>query len=199
VLVPDGKHRAIPSVVAFQDGEWQVGRRAGNGAPKYYKTTIYDTPGMDGRSYDTPAIQEAMKSWPFPVVRRPEGELLIEVQEGWLLRRYRPYELSAKIMAKLRTMAEAAIGIPVTPAYWNDSQREDTKTAAKLVGLTVLRLVNTPIAAAIAYGFETPPRKRQTFLVFDFRRDALRSRVSVSVLRPCPGTLTWVDGFSTFA
>jgi L1 cell adhesion molecule like protein len=155
-LIPDNDRTTIPSIVALQDGEWQVGQLAMKKAAKHPRTTIFDTKRMLGCSYDMPAIQRAMKSWPFPVIRGANDEILIEIQEGDVTHRLHPYELSAKILMKLKKHAENALGQTVTeavitvPAYFNDSQREDTKKAAELAGLTVLRLVNEPTAGAIA-------------------------------------------------
>jgi molecular chaperone DnaK (HSP70) len=177
-VIPDCDMVAIPSIVAFQDGEWQVGRLAADRACKYPRTTVFDTKRMLGCSFDMPAIQAARKMWPFPVVRGPDGEILIEIQEGSRIRRYRPYELSAKILAKLKVVAARGMrtapenvteAVITVPAYFNDSQRADTKKAAEIAGLKVLGLLSEPAAGALAHGFRHgPAKKKKTVLVFDF-------------------------------
>jgi molecular chaperone DnaK (HSP70) len=173
-LIPDGDKIAIPSIVAFQDGEWQVGRLAADRAWKYPTTTVYDTKLMLGCSFDMPAIQAAKNSWPFPVVRGSDGKIVIEIQEGNQRCPYSPCQLSAKILTKLKELAESTMPDKVTdavisvPAYFNDSQRADTMEAATIAGLNVLRLLNEPSAGALAYGFEEDLAGKKTVLVFDF-------------------------------
>jgi L1 cell adhesion molecule like protein len=173
LLIPDGDRVGVPSVVAYQSGEWQVGKLAVARAPSFPNSTILDTKRMLGCSFDMPAIQYLRSSWPFQTQRSLIGEILICVQETDGMKQYRPYQISAKILAKLKQMAERAIGRSVTeaaitvPAYFSDAQREDTKRAAALAGLTVLRLVNEPSAGAIAYGYETQPQVKKTVIIFD--------------------------------
>jgi L1 cell adhesion molecule like protein len=172
-LVPDYGLIGVPSIVAFQNGEWQVGKRAQDYAWKYPKTTIYDLKRMFGYKYDHPTIQEFIRTWPFDVERGLKGEILIRIQEGAEVKLYRPCELSAKILEKLKKMAEGKLGEPVTeavitvPANFNDRQREETKEAAKLAGLKILRLMNEPCAGAITYAYERPPTQEQNVMVFD--------------------------------
>jgi molecular chaperone DnaK (HSP70) len=173
-LIPDNDRVAIPSVVAFHDGECHVGRLAVKYAARYSETTIFDTKRMLGCSMKMPAIQDAIPFWPFQVVPGENDEILIKITEGEKQTLYHPWEISAKILEKLKKMAEDRIGTPVTeaaisvPAYFTDAQREDTLKAARAAGLHSVRLVNEPSVGAIAYGFETQPTEARTVLVFDF-------------------------------
>jgi L1 cell adhesion molecule like protein len=173
-LVPDGAKYSIPSFVAYQKNRWEAGRVALTRAVQHPKTTVYDIKRMFGCSFNMSEIQRAIPSWQFPVVSGHNGEILIEIQEETGPRQYHPYELSAKILVKLKEMAAAEIGHSVTdavitvPANFNDAQREETRLAAKEAGLTVLRLANEPTAGAIAYGFQSQSTEAKTVVVFDF-------------------------------
>jgi molecular chaperone DnaK (HSP70) len=171
-LISDDGRIGVPSVVAYQFGEWIVGSVAVERAGRFPKTTIYDLKRFLGCSYDMRAIQEAIRRLPFPVFPGPNGEILIEIEETTGFRQYHPWELVAKIFAKLKRMAEAVLG-PVTkavisvPANFTRPQREDTTKAANLAGLTVLQLVNEPSAGAIAYQWKKQSEQQKTVLVFD--------------------------------
>jgi L1 cell adhesion molecule like protein len=199
-LIPDGDRVGIPSVVAFQDGEWQVGRIAVSRAARYPRTTFFDTKRMLGCSLTMPAIQEAMALWPFPVVSGPDGEILLEVAEGTKRTQYHPWQISAKILEKLKKMAEERLGQAVrdavisVPAHFSDAQREETRKAAREAGLNPLRLVNEPAVGAIAYGFETRPPELKTVLVFDFGGGTLD--ISVLTIQGKCYTVLAVDGDS---
>jgi L1 cell adhesion molecule like protein len=182
-LIEDGNFVGVPSILAFRNreskrgnGEWVVGRLAQECSWKDAKKKtkpIYDLKRMFGYSYDHPRIQEFIRTWPFEVERGPNGEILIRVEEGDEVKPYRPYELSAKILEKLKRMAEGRLGGSITdavitvPASFNDGQREETKKAAKLAGLNVLRLLNEPCAGAIAYAYELGADRKETVIVFD--------------------------------
>jgi L1 cell adhesion molecule like protein len=172
-LIRSGGHASIPSVVAFQGNKWEVGEDAADFAWRYPTTTIYDMKRMLGCSFDMPAIRAAMRSWPFRVSRGDAGEILIDIEESNRVHQYHPYELTAKILARLKQMAEATTGETVreavisVPACFGDSQREDMMKAATIAGLEAT-LVNAPAIGAIADEFNIEPGKKKTVLVFNF-------------------------------
>ncbi|MEA2593726.1 MAG: molecular chaperone DnaK, partial [Thermomicrobiales bacterium] len=150
--------RITPSVVAVnpKTGERLVGRLARRQAVTNPENTIYSIKRFMGRKFDDPVVQEAIKRVSYRVTRAPNGDVRV-VMGG---REYSPPEISAMILQKLRTDAEAKLGDQVTqavitvPAYFNDAQRQATKDAGQIAGLEVLRIVNEPTAAALAYGLD---------------------------------------------
>ncbi len=150
--------RITPSVVAVnpKTGERLVGRLAKRQAITNPENTIFSIKRFMGRKYDDPEVQEAIKRVPYRVTRAPNGDVRV-VMAG---REYSPPEISAMILQKLKTDAEAKLGEPVTqavitvPAYFNDAQRQATKDAGQIAGLEVLRIVNEPTAASLAYGLD---------------------------------------------
>src|SRR5687767_3267687 len=159
--------RTVPSVVAFtKSGERLVGQVAKRQAITNPKNTIFSIKHFMGRKYDE--VTDEMKMVPYEVERGPNGDVVIVV-EG---KRYSPPEISGMILQKLKQAAEDYLGEKVeravitVPAYFNDSQRQATKDAGRIAGLTVERLVNEPTAAALAYGLDK--KKDQTIAVYDF-------------------------------
>jgi molecular chaperone DnaK len=150
--------RTTPSVVAVnpKTGERLVGTLAKRQAITNPENTIFSIKRFMGRKFDDPVVQEAIKRVPFRVTRAPNGDVRV-VMGG---KEYSPPEISAMILQKLRADAEAKLGDRVTqavvtvPAYFNDTQRQATKDAGQIAGLDVLRLVNEPTAAAMAYGLD---------------------------------------------
>jgi len=147
--------RLTPSVVAFaKDGEILVGQVARRQAITNPENTVFSIKRFMGRRYEE--VQEEIKKVPYKVVKAPNGDVRIEIR-GKL---YSPPEISAVILRKLRNAAEAHLGEKVTqavitvPAYFNDSQRQATKDAGAIAGLEVLRIINEPTAAALAYGLD---------------------------------------------
>src|ERR1043166_436565 len=161
--------RITPSVVAFtESGErlaGQIARRQGITSPE---NTIFAIKRLIGRRFDDPEVQKAMKVLPYKIVRADNGDAWVEVRG----RRYSPAEISAFILQKMKQTAEDHLGEKVTdavvtvPAYFNDSQRQATKDAGKIAGLNVLRIINEPTAASLAYGLDKEGAD-QTILVFD--------------------------------
>src|SRR4051812_25931397 len=158
--------RTTPSVVAFtKDGQRLVGAPARRQQVTNPQSTIFSIKRVMGRKYDE--VSEEMKIVPYEVVQGPGGD--VRVKAG---KEYAPPEISAMILQKLKQDAEAYLGESLTdavitvPAYFNNAQREATKDAGKVAGLNVLRIINEPTAAALAYGLDKEGSD-QTILVFD--------------------------------
>jgi molecular chaperone DnaK len=162
--------RITPSVVAVnpKTGERLVGTLARRQAVTNPENTIYSIKRFMGRKFDDPIVQEAIKRVSYKVTRAPNGDVQV-VMGG---KTYSPPEISAMILQKLKTDAEARLGDKVTqavitvPAYFNDSQRQATKDAGQIAGLEVMRIVNEPTAAALAYGLDKTG-KDETIAVYD--------------------------------
>jgi molecular chaperone DnaK len=160
--------RLLPSVVGFnKNGERLVGQTAKRQAVINPENTIYSIKRFMGRHYDEVGVERGMV--PFQVIKGPAGDARVKIPVTG--REYSPQEISAMILTKLKTDAEAYLGEAITkavitvPAYFNDSQRQATKDAGKIAGLEVLRIINEPTAAALAYGLDK--KENETILVFD--------------------------------
>jgi molecular chaperone DnaK len=169
VVIPNAEgNRTTPSVVAFaKNGERLVGQTAKRQATINPDNTLYSVKRFIGRDFDDTTSEREIV--PFKVTKGPRGDVRINVPQT--AKDYAPQEISAMVLQKLKTDAEAYLGEPVTqavitvPAYFNDSQRQATKDAGKIAGLEVLRIINEPTAAALAYGLDK--KKDETILVFD--------------------------------
>ena len=160
--------RTTPSVVALtQNGDQLVGITAKNQAVTNPENTIYEIKRLMGLRYDSPAVKEIQKRVPYKIVAGDNGDAWVEM-DG---KKYAPSQISAMILAKLKKDAENYLGEKITdavitvPAYFNDSQRQATKDAGRIAGLNVLRIVNEPTAAALAYGLDKD--KDGTIVVYD--------------------------------
>jgi molecular chaperone DnaK len=167
ILTAEGS-RLCPSVVAFnKNNERLVGQTAKRQAVINPENTIYSIKRFIGRRFDE--VETERKMVPFQVVKGPTGDARVKVPQTG--REMSPQEISAMVLGKLKSDAEAYLGTPVTqavitvPAYFNDSQRQATKDAGKIAGLEVLRIINEPTAAALAYGLDK--KTNETILVFD--------------------------------
>ncbi|MCX6881555.1 MAG: molecular chaperone DnaK [Verrucomicrobia bacterium] len=165
----EGK-RTTPSVVAFsKTGERLVGDAAKRQAVTNPRNTVYSVKRFMGRKFDE--VQEELKRVPYKVVRAANGDAAVEVEIDGKPKQFTPPEISAMILAKLKSDAETRLGEPVTqavitvPAYFNDSQRQATKDAGKIAGLEVLRIINEPTAASLAYGLDK--KKDEEIAVYD--------------------------------
>lgn len=174
IIANDQGNRITPSMVSFTETERLVGDSARNVAISNPTNTIYDAKRLIGRKYDDPTVQADMKLWPFAVKPGDGGKPVIEVERGSSKLRLHPEEVSAMVLGKMKETAEAYLGQPVkkavitVPAYFNDSQRQATKDAGTIAGLDVLRIINEPTAAAIAYGLDkTGDGKEKNVLIFD--------------------------------
>src|SRR5690242_11947760 len=159
--------RTTPSVVAFtKSGERLVGQVAKRQAITNPENTVFSIKRFMGRRYDE--VNEEMKMVPYKVVRGDNGDARVEIQG----KKYSPPEISAMILTKLKEAAESYLGEKVTqavitvPAYFNDAQRQATKDAGKIAGLEVMRIINEPTAAALAYGLDK--KSDETIAVYDF-------------------------------
>jgi molecular chaperone DnaK len=169
VVIPNAEGgRTTPSVVAFnKNGERLVGQTAKRQAVTNPDNTIYSVKRLIGRDYPDTEIERKMLS--YKIERGPSNDALVRIPQ--MNRTYTPQEISAMVLQKLKTDAEAYLGEPVTeavitvPAYFNDSQRQATKDAGKIAGLNVRRIINEPTAAALAYGLDK--KEDETILVFD--------------------------------
>ncbi|KAH8765128.1 heat shock protein 70 [Hyaloscypha bicolor E] len=171
ILVNDQGHRITPSYVAFTDEERLVGDAAKNQAAANPKNTIFDIKRMIGRKFSDKDVQGDMKHFPFDVVEK-DGKPNVKVNVNGSPKTFTPEEISAMILGKMKEVAESYLGNKVThavvtvPAYFNDNQRQATKDAGIIAGLNVLRIVNEPTAAAIAYGLDKTEGERQ-IIVYD--------------------------------
>jgi molecular chaperone DnaK len=167
VVIPNAEGgRTTPSVVAFtKSGERLVGQLARRQAAVNPENTVFSIKRFMGRKYDEVATERTMV--PYKVVAGKDGRVEVEIQG----KRYTPEQISAMILQKLKTDAEAYLGEKVTdavitvPAYFNDSQRQATKNAGEIAGLNVVRIINEPTAAALAYGLDK--KENEKILVFD--------------------------------
>ena len=165
----EGK-RTTPSVVAFsRSGERLVGESAKRQAVTNPRNTIYSIKRFMGRKYDE--VQEEIKRVPYKVIRAENGDAAVEVEVEGRPKVFSPPEISAMTLGKLKTDAEMRLGEKITqavitvPAYFNDSQRQATKDAGRIAGLEVLRIINEPTAASLAYGLDK--KKDEKIAVYD--------------------------------
>jgi len=171
IIANDQGNRTTPSYVAFTDKERLIGDGAKNQASMNPENTVYDAKRLIGRKFDDPIIQNEISNFPFEVEsdnNKPKIKVNYKEEE----KTYHPEEISSMVLTKMKEIAEAYIGNKVTdavitvPAYFNDSQRQATKDAGQIAGLNVLRVINEPTAAAIAYGLDKKG-KEQNVLIFD--------------------------------
>lgn len=168
VLANSEGSRTTPSVVAFTDsGERLVGQIARRQAITNPENTIFAVKRLIGRRHDDPMVQKATKVLPYKIVRADNGDAWVEIRG----KHYSPAEISAFILQKMKQTAEDYLGEKITeavitvPAYFNDSQRQATKDAGRIAGLNVLRIINEPTAASLAYGLDK--KKDEKIAVFD--------------------------------
>ncbi len=160
--------RTTPSMVAISDsGERLVGQQAKRQAVTNPENTLYAIKRLIGRKFDSEAVRKDIAISPFKIIKADNGDAWVEVRD----KRYSPAEISAMILQKMKKTAEDYLGTTVTdavitvPAYFDDSQRQATKDAGKIAGLNVLRIINEPTAAALAYGLDK--KKDEKIAVFD--------------------------------
>ncbi|KAI4518920.1 heat shock protein 70 [Schizophyllum commune Tattone D] len=171
IIANDQGHRITPSWVSFTEDERLIGDAAKNAFHTNAQNTVFDAKRLIGRKFDDPEVQKDMKHWPFKVVEKA-GKPVIQVHYKGDLKTFTPEEISAMVLTKMKETAEAYLGEKVThavvtvPAYFNDAQRQATKDAGTIAGLEVLRIINEPTAAAIAYGLNKKGGESQ-IIVYD--------------------------------
>ena len=172
IIANDQGNRTTPSWVAFTDRERLIGDSAKLQANSNINNTVYDVKRLIGRKFSDPLVQQDIKHWPFKVVPDNNDNPLVSVCFEGTQRTFSPEEISSMILVKMKQIAEDYLNKKVTsavitvPAYFNDAQRSATKDAGTIAGLKVLRIINEPTAAAMAYGFEKN-KKKECILVFD--------------------------------
>ncbi|XP_013110577.2 heat shock protein 70 [Stomoxys calcitrans] len=172
IIANDQGNRTTPSYVAFSETERLIGDAAKNQVAMNPKNTVFDAKRLIGRKYDDPKIMEDIKHWPFKVVNDC-GKPKICVEFKGEQKRFAPEEISSMVLTKMKETAEAYLGQSVSdavitvPAYFNDSQRQATKDAGRIAGLNVLRIINEPTAAALAYGLDKNLKGERNVLIFD--------------------------------
>jgi heat shock 70kDa protein 1/2/6/8 len=172
IIANDQGNRTTPSYVAFTDTERLIGDAAKNQVAMNPTNTIFDAKRLIGRKFDDPAVQSDMKHWPFEVISA-EGKPKIQVIYKDEKKNFFPEEVSSMVLTKMKETAEAYLGKTVSnavitvPAYFNDSQRQATKDSGTIAGLNVLRIINEPTAAAIAYGLDKKAAGERNVLIFD--------------------------------
>lgn len=173
IIANDMGNRTTPSYVAFTDDERLVGDAAKNQAAMNPTNTVFDAKRMIGRKFSDPVVQKDMQHWPFKVIRGEADRPRIEVQWKGETKQFYPEEISAMVLSKMKEVAETQLTEKVTdavvtvPAYFNDGQRQATKDAGVIAGLNVLRIINEPTAAAIAFGLNEKSDKERHVLIFD--------------------------------
>lgn len=173
IIANDQGNRTTPSYVAFNNEERLIGDAAKNQANMNISNTIFDAKRLIGGKFSNPNIQNDIKHWPFKVVDDGCDKPIIEIEYKGELKRFTPEEISAMVLTKMKETAESYLGESVkdavitVPAYFNDAQRKATKDAGIIAGLNVLRIINEPTAAAIAYGFDKKSDQERNILIFD--------------------------------
>ena len=173
IIANDQGNRITPSMIAFNDTERLVGDSARNQASSNSKNTVYDAKRLIGRKFSDQVVKDEINNLSYTVKKGADDKPLIEVQYKGEMKDFSPEEISSMVLSKMKEIAEAYTGNDVkqavitVPAYFNDAQRQATKDAGAIAGLEVLRIINEPTAAAIAYGLDKKSSKEQKILIFD--------------------------------
>ena len=173
IIANDQGNRTTPSYVAFTDTERLIGDSAKNQVAKNPTNTVFDAKRLIGRKFDDPVVKKDMQHWPFKVEAGNDNKPQIVVKFKGEQKRFYPEEISFMVLSKMKETAETYLGETVknavitVPAYFNDSQRQATKDAGAICGLNVLRIINEPTAAAIAYGLDKQNSGEKNVLIFD--------------------------------
>jgi L1 cell adhesion molecule like protein len=174
IIANDQGNRTTPSYVAFTDSERLIGDAAKNQVAMNPNNTVFDAKRLIGRRFSDSTVQADMKHWPFKVVSKGDDKPVVQVQYKGEAKQFLPEEISSMVLTKMKETAESYLGkkvakaVVTVPAYFNDSQRQATKDAGSIAGLEVLRIINEPTAAAIAYGLDKVAEQREhNVLIFD--------------------------------
>ncbi|CAL4217292.1 unnamed protein product, partial [Meganyctiphanes norvegica] len=176
IIANEQGNRTTPSYVAFTDTERLIGDAAKNQVAMNPSNTVFDAKRLIGRKFDDPTVQSDMKYWPFQVIN-DYGKPKIRIEFRGEAKTFNPEEISSMVLTKMKETAEAFLGrtvrdaVVTVPAYFNDSQRQATKDGGTISGLNVLRIINEPTAAAIAYGLDkkvgSGGARERNVLIFD--------------------------------
>lgn len=172
IIANDQGNRTTPSYVAFTESERLIGDAAKNQAAMNVANTVFDAKRLMGRTFSDSDVQSDIKFWPFTVKSGKQGKPSIEVMYKNELKNFSAEEISAMVLSKMKEIAETYLGrevanaVVTVPAYFNDAQRQATKDAGVISGLNILRIINEPTAAAIAYGLDKKDKERNV-LIFD--------------------------------
>jgi heat shock 70kDa protein 1/2/6/8 len=172
IIANDQGNRTMPSYVSFTEEERLIGEAAKSIVANNPKNTVFDAKRLIGAQFNDPKVQSDMKHFTYNVIDK-DNKPFIELTVKGETKVFAPEEISSMILVKMKEIAEAYLGEQVTsavitvPAYFNDSQRQATKDAGVIAGLEVLRIINEPTAAAIAYGLDKHNSKEKNVLIFD--------------------------------
>mmetsp|Transcript_44589 Transcript_44589/g.147810 ORF Transcript_44589/g.147810 Transcript_44589/m.147810 type:complete len:640 (-) Transcript_44589:1971-3890(-) len=173
IIANDQGNRTTPSFVAFTDSERMIGDAAKNQAAMNPRNTVFDAKRLIGRRFSDSATQSDLKHFPFKVIAKDGDRPCIQVDYKGETKDFFPEEISSMVLVKMKEVAESFLGseiknaVVTVPAYFNDSQRASTKDAGSIAGLNVLRIINEPTAAAIAYGLDKQSSSERNVLIFD--------------------------------
>lgn len=179
IIANDQGNRTTPSYVGFNDSERLIGDAAKSQVSMNPCNTVFDAKRLIGRKFSDSAVQSDMKHWPFEVVSGNGDKPMINVEFKGEEKQFAAEEISSMVLVKMKDVAEQYLGgevknaVITVPAYFNDSQRQATKDAGLIAGLNVLRIINEPTAAAIAYGLDKREGERNV-LIFDLGGGDLR-------------------------
>lgn len=171
IIANDQGNRTTPSYVAFNDTERLIGDSAKNQVAMNPSNTVFDAKRLIGRKYSDQCVQSDKKHWPFEVIDK-DSKPKIKVEYQGETKEFFAEEISSMVLIKMKETAEAYLGktinnaVVTVPAYFNDSQRQATKDAGAIAGLNVMRIINEPTAAAIAYGLDKKSDGEKKY--FDF-------------------------------
>jgi L1 cell adhesion molecule like protein len=173
IIPNDQGLNTTPSYVAFTEEERLIGDAAKNQVARNPQNTVFDAKRLIGRKFNEKQVQDDMKHWPFKVESGAGDKPVIVVQFKGETKKFQPEEISAMVLTKMKEVAETFLSktvknaVVTVPAYFNDSQRQATKDAGTISGLNVLRIINEPTAAAIAYGLDKKSAQEKNVLIFD--------------------------------
>jgi L1 cell adhesion molecule like protein len=173
IIANDQGNRTTPSYVAFTDSERLIGDAAKNQVARNPENSVFDAKRLIGRKFDDPIVQADAKLWPFKLVKGANEKPMIQVHYQGEDKKFHPEEISSMVLIKMKETAEAYLGgkvadaVVTVPAYFNDSQRQATKDSGAIAGLNVLRIINEPTAAAIAYGLDKKGAGERNVLIYD--------------------------------
>lgn len=172
IIANDQGNRTTPSYVAFTDTERLIGDAAKNQVAMNPSNTVFDAKRLIGRRFDDSSVNKDMKHWPFKIINE-SGRPKVQVEYKGETKSFYAEEISSMVLTKMKETAQACLGktindaVVTVPAYFNDSQRQATKDAGVIAGLNVLRIINEPTAAAIAYGLDKKVGAERNVLIFD--------------------------------